>query len=215
MKTPFFERVGKYCFAKERSVLFFLVLSLPIVYGCFHLFSEYSKVQALEERFVNACKKGKTAIERKQKKEQFVQKFSNADPYFLDKKIESLPFLSREISELEKIIHHPALVDKRLFSSRLEFLKRGDNRLSFVEESIRSSGSIKETEEKQRYPVQMSEEDLKKLLSALESIPVGPFSPEEKSPQIVITDFRIEKRKTPVQTEVFEVDMQFLKREFN
>ncbi len=208
------ERIGKFCFSEKRALLFYSLLSLPVVFGAFYSFGQYKKIQVLEERFIGACKKGKTAIERKQKKEEFIQRYSHANPYFLDEQIESMVFLTNEISDLEKLEIHPAISDKRLPTSRLDFLKNGMNRLSFVEESIRSNGSIKETEEKQKYSVQMNREDVKRLLSSLENIPIEDFSVSDHRPQIVITDFRLEKRQTPVKTDVFEVDMQFIKREF-
>lgn len=210
----FLEKIGKFCFSEKRALLFYLILSLPVIFGAFYAFGQYKQIQILEERFIRACKKGSIAIERKQKKEEFIQRYSNANPYFLDEKIESLVFLGNEISDLEKLEKHPAISDNREITSRLDFLKNGMNRLSFVEESIRSNGSIKETEEKQKHSVQMNREDLKKLLSSLENIPIEDFFVSDHRPQIVITDFRFEKRQTPIKTDVFEVDMQFIKREF-
>ena len=209
-----FEKLGKMIFSKKRMFLFYLVISLPVFFGLVFALKKYGEISSLEERFSIACKKGKTAIERKQKKEEFIQKYSGANPYFLDEKIESMVFLQSEIRELENLIHHPAISDKRAFFSRLDFLKNGANSLSFIEESIRSNSHIKETEEKQRHIVEMNGEDVKILLSKLENLPIEGFESTSNRPQIVITDFRLEKRKSSVKTENYEIDMQFLKREF-
>ncbi len=206
------EKIGKFYLSK--SPFFFLLMLLPILAGSAYLFSSYAKIKELEERFYNACKKGRSAIEKKAQKEQFLERYAKPNPYFLDEKIESLTFLSGEILELETLIRHPALADKKLFESRLHFLKNGENRLHFVENEIRSSATIKETEEKQRHPVQMNGEDIKKLLSEIEDIPIESHVSSEHRPQMVITDFRLEKKQTPIKTEVFEVEMQCIKREF-
>ena len=207
--------IGKFCFSKKRAFLFYLALSLPIFFGVLYSFRGYQELKDSRENFFQVCKKGKTAIERKQKKEAFIQKYSSANPYFLDEHVESFVFLKNEISDLDKLLRHPAVSEKRVLSSRLDFLKNGGNKLEFMEESIRSNGKIKETDEKQKHPTQMNGEDIKELLATLENQPVENYPISENRPQIVITDFRLEKRKTPFSQEVFEVDMQFLKREFS
>ena len=108
---------------------------------------------------------------------------------------------------------HPALADKRSTEARLQFLDSEDNRLTFIEEEIRSSSTMKETEERQRHTVQMDEEDLKKLLSLIEEVSIDSFSPAENSPQIIVTDFQLEKKESPIKTKVFEIEMKLLKRE--
>jgi hypothetical protein len=206
------EKIGKFYLSKP--LFFFLLMLLPILSGSVYLFSKYAKIKDLEERFYNACKRGRSAIEKKWEKEKFLARYAEPNPYFLDEKIESLIFLTSEISQLEMLIQHPALGDKKLFESRLHFLKSGENRLHFVENEIRSSPTIKETEEKQRHPVQMNGEDIKKLLSQIEDVPIDAYSSIQNRPQMVITDFRLEKKQTPIKTEVFEVEMQCIKREF-
>lgn len=208
------ERIGKFCFSKNRSLSFYLIITFPILLGFCSLFIQYTKWKDLEERFDNACKKGKTALVKKGIKERFIQRYTDANPYFLENEIESLTFLSPEINELKNLIQHPALADKRILEERLHFLTKGANQFSFTEDAIRSSPSIKEIEEKQRHPVQMNGEDLKKLLSLMEDVPIDEYPLINHRPQIVITDFRLEKKQTPLKTNVFEVEMQFIKREF-
>ena len=70
---------------------------------------------------------------------------------------------------------------------------------------------MKEVDEKQRYPVQMDESDLKQILSLIEE---RQTSGRYKRPQILIKTFTLKKCETPLQTEVFEVEMALLKREF-
>lgn len=209
-----FEQLGKFCFFKLRPFYFLLILLTPILFAFAYFLVESSDLSHLEEAFANSCKRGKSALEKKKEKEYFTKRYSQGNPYFLDEKIESLSFLQSEQKELESWLKHPALVEKKLIESRLDFLKNGSNRLSFAEEAIRSSSTMKEVEEKQRRRVEMDETDLKQLLSLMEDLPMDTSSEISTRPQIVITDFQIHEKKTPLKTNVFEVEMQFIKREF-
>lgn len=209
------ESLGKFCFSHRRPFLFYLFLFLPIFFATLYAFMQAKKTKHFEDLVLSSCKKGKLALIRKKQKEQFIHCYSNANPYFLDTNIESILFSKHEIDELTAILQHPAITDKKQIEARLNFLTKGANHLSFTEESIRTTGTIKETEEKQRHPVQMDEEDLRKLLTIVEDMPIaGQTKIEASRPQIVITDFRLDTKQTPLKTNVFEVEMQFLKREF-
>jgi len=207
----FLETVGKLCFSKIRPFFFYLFLILPFVGACLYLGMQSVYLQELEGQFIQSCKKGKNALKRKGEKEKFLEKYSHAAPYFLDTHIESLLFLQKEKRALRELLQHPALTDKREIEERLHFLE--ENKLLFAEETLRTSGQIHESEEKQRTPVQMSEEDLKKLLCCIENIPIDSFSPQENSPQILLTDFQFEKKESSLKTPFLEVEMKLLKRE--
>lgn len=209
-----FERIGIFCFSLMRPIFFFFLLLAPIFFGLVYLYIQYTNINELEERFYRTCKKGKISLERKANKDLLIRRYADTSPYFLDEKIESLSFLQKEQKELELLIKHPALKKKRLIDSRLLFLTNGTNRLSFTEEAIRTSTSMKETEERQRHPVQMNEEDLKKTLALIEDVQIDSFSSPPYRPQCIITDFRLEEKQSQLKTNFFEIEMQFLKREF-
>ena len=204
------ERCGKACFTQIRPTLFFSLLLLPIFLAIIYLSFQKIQLQQLENRFAATAEKGKSTIEKKRRKEQFLNRFSEADPYFINKKIESLAFLETEKENLKILIQHPALPNKKLLKERFAFLSGEENRLAFSEENIRSSTKIKETDEKQRHPVQVDEKDLKKLFSLIEDVSINPFP----SPQLIIRNFKLKKRETLLQNEVFEVEMELLKREW-
>ncbi|HLB53025.1 MAG TPA: hypothetical protein VJK48_04885 [Chlamydiales bacterium] len=189
-------------------------MSIPILIATLFLFMQNRNLEELEELFIGASRKAKTAFERKQKKERFLGRYLYANPYFLNEQIESIVFLQREKQQIQALFSHPASVDKDLLQERLAFLSGNENRFSFIEENIRFSKEMKETEEKQRYPVQMDEDDLKKVLSIIENIPIGLHTPISSSPQLLIRELRMKRLQTPLQTEVFEVEMELHKREF-
>lgn len=210
----FLEQCGQIFFSRMRLPFFFLLILLPwILVGCLLVFQK-NQTEELEEKFRRAALKGKSALERKLRKESFLQTYSNSDPYFLDRQIEPFVFLEKEKERLEFLLCHPALPQKEAIQSRLAFLKSADNRLSFREENIRTTSQIKETEEKQRHPVQLDKKDLEKLLSRIENCPIGSFLPAEQSPQLLVRDLKLRQIKTPLQTEVFELELELLNREF-
>ncbi len=209
------EKFGRLFFAQMRPFFFFILMVIPLFAAAAFLFLQNNRIQEIEERFAAASTKGKAAFERKAKKEAFLHRYLNADPYFLDQKIESLLFLQNERKQIESWLRHPALPRKESLVERLSFLTEGANRLVFAEENIRTSGRIQETDEKQRHPVQMHENDLQKLLSLIEDIPVGPYLPPNGAPQLLVRDFRLKKIKTHLHTEIFEVEMDLVKREFS
>jgi hypothetical protein len=122
--------------------------------------------------------------------------------------------LQKELSAIQAMIDHPALSNKGILQERKAFLESETNRLAFTEENIRSTTKIKETEEKQRRPIQLDEQDLHRLLSSIEDISVGQFDPIPKMPQLLIRDMKIKKIENPFHSEVYEVEMELLKREW-
>jgi hypothetical protein len=208
----FLEKCGKLFFSSMRPIFFFALVFLPLLTATLLLFLEHTELQNLQSRFSNAARKEKIAFARKSRKERFLQRYCHADPYFIDHTIESFPLLQLEKGRLESMLYHPAFPESRLFKDRLAFIDA--NRLSFVEENIQASAHIKEVDEKQRHPVQMDEHDLKKILSLIEDVPIDTALASKNSPQILIKDFRLKKLQTPLQRDVFEVQMDLLKREF-
>ena len=191
---------------------FFLLTALPLLSATLFLFLEKGSLHELEGRFAAAARKEKIAFERKSRKERFIQRYSHADPYFIDQQIESFPLLMAEKERLESLLHHPAFPESAVLKERLQFLN--GNRLAFAEENIKSSSQLKEVEEKQRHAVQMDEQDIQKILSLIEDVPIGPYLPSSRSPQILIKEFRLKKQETPLQTQVWEAEMDLFKREF-
>ncbi|HSX10341.1 MAG TPA: hypothetical protein VLF94_01305 [Chlamydiales bacterium] len=210
--SQFFEKCGLIFFSRTRPLFFFALAVFPILAAALFIFMEKSKLQELEGRFAAAARKEKIAFERKARKERFIHRYSHADPYFLDQKIEAFPLLQAEKERLSSLLHHPAFPDSEVLKERLRFLT--DNRLAFAEENIQTSSQMKEIDEKQRRTVEMDESDLQKILSLLEDTPIGPYLPPNDSPQILIKELHLKKHETPLQTQVFEVDMDLLKREF-
>lgn len=208
----FLEKCGQLFFLRMRPLFFFALTIFPLIFVSIILAKQSNDLQELETRFAKAARKERLALERKARKEKFLRRYSNPNPYFLDQQIESVLLLQNERQKLLSLLHHPAFPESPAIRDRLHFLE--ENRLMFTEGKIEVSSQMKEVEEKQRHPVQMDENDLKHILSLIEDVSIDSFSPSAGSPQLLVKELHFKKQRTPLHTEVFEVEMDLLKREF-
>jgi len=214
MFDDFFENAGKFFFQKIRPSFFLIFLGIPPLVSSFFLFQEKKSMEVFQGQFSSISLKAKTAFEKKSRKERFLEIHKNSNPYFLDQEIESLSFLCSEKERIKNWLSHPAIANKSILQKRLHFLESNQNRLSFIDEEIQMSKFVKETIEKQKNSIELDEEDLKNLLGLIEETNSNPDSLKKNRPQLIISDFSITKKNTPLQNEVLELKMDILKREF-
>jgi hypothetical protein len=214
MSDSFFEASGRFFFQKLRPPFFLLLLGISPLVSSFLLFNERQSVEIFQNQFSSIALKSKTAFEKKERKERFLQTHKNSDPYFLDKEIESLSFLANEKTQLKNWLSHPAIANKDMLKKRLIFLESDQNRLSFTDDEIQFSKTVRETLEKQREIVEVDQDDLKNLLALIEETSLDSAPSKINRPQLVISDFSLTKKNTNLQNEVFELKMELLKREF-
>lgn len=199
---------------RSSPVLLWLLLAaapIPFFICLFHFFFGVQKLTQLEDEMERIHVKMTMLQESRQKESSLLASLKNPDPHYLDKHVETLIFLLPEIKKLETIqLENP---EEELTAKRLHFLKEGANRLRFSEEQIRANDQFRETEEKQEQPIELNEEDLKKLLCLLEGVTIWPYGPKEGRPQLIIKDFKITKKELPPHEKVFVVSLQFIKRE--
>lgn len=206
-----FNWFGKLYFSSLSPILLLGISLLPFLYGLIFFSLTWVKITDMEEAFSRSCVKGNLALERKKEKDELTQKHSNVSPYFLYEQIESYKPLEKEKEHLASILHHPALQHEQKFRMRFNQINEEKMKLHFIEESIRTGKGIKESEEKQVYPIEMESRDIKELLTRIE----GPSFNDLPRPQLIITDFHMKKKKTNLETSVYELEMQLLKREFS
>lgn len=108
------------------------------------------------------------------------------------------------------LVENPLNVD---LQRRLQFLKSTSNRLIFIEEKRRKAKGFVEIEEKQQYPVEVNEEDLKRTLSLIEGMTIWPYGPKENPPQLLIRGLELTRKESASQEKVFLLRMHLLRRE--
>ncbi|MBX9744904.1 MAG: hypothetical protein K2X08_06825 [Chlamydiales bacterium] len=209
-----FESIGRFFLLMLKPIFLFLIASLPLVLTSIYIVQKRLDLLSLQTQYEATLVKAYKSLNQRAEKERFISRYSETENYFLDHHIESLQLLQDEILWLQAYEHHPALAEKNLAKERLKRLSAGNNQISFLEEGIKKAQLYQETEEKMKKPVEVNETDLKKLLSLIENVEIGPYQPHPKSPQMIITNFSLKRRNSPFKQETFEVKLDLLKREF-
>ncbi len=205
-----FEKAGRFFFEKNRAIIFFVFLLTPFAISSLFLFSRFMKLRECEEAIERTSLQARSAIEKREKRARFFERYAKCEPYFINQHLETLPLLQKELRQLLQMKHHPGCSEQPSVSQRIAFLVGAQNRMRFAEENVRSSEKVKETEEKLQHTVEIDIDDLNNILSLIENMPIGSFSPDLASPQILIQDFLLSK-KDPT---VYKLNLALLKREF-
>lgn len=208
-----FEQVGRFLVRRCRTWSFFLFLTAPFCFAMLFLAFRFSSLRDLEEEYRRAELIERSALKQRARKGFFLGRYGDCDPYFISQELEKMELLSQRKEELRKKIEHPACWNRAALKSELSDCEQPQNRLSFLEEAFRTSksGAVKETEEKLRNPIKIEIRDLERILSVIEDVSIGEFSPNERSPQMLIRDFSLTRK----ENDLYELDLSLLKREFS
>lgn len=140
---------------------------------------------------------------------------AEADHYYVDKYLEAISLCQKEASELSRLIEEDPSLPNRELLKRLEHLEGQENQPRFIEGMVESHAQIRETLEKLSYPVEVAKEDLPLILARVEGVAIGEHSPGPAAPQILVTEFKLQRKKVQGDNEVFLLDLQFIRREFS
>lgn len=212
MKITLLPRFWKECVFHPATFYVLLVLGLiPSFWIVYHCSQKSSELENMSCKLEMLHKRSSLSKNKKNKEEQVLAYMRGADPYYLDKYVESLTFLDPEIKKWQRLSTEKPIL---AIEQRLEFLSSDKNRLMFAEGEIHKEGIFREVEEKQKHPIEVNEDDLKKILSLLEGVKISPYAAPEKHPQILIKQFDLTKKMHPeIKEKVFVLSMQLLKRE--
>lgn len=199
----------------SRTILYAMLFCLiPIVFVGMKIFSGIHGVNQISEKIEHV----QLAALQQEKKQAsnitVINHFKEADHFYIDKNLEVLTFLEPEIEALQKIVQHKNFTDDDVIKKRLELLTGNGNALRFSEGVVQTHPQFQETTETLIHPVEVNLHDIQKMLALIEGIQIGSFMPAESRPQLVILDFKLEKKKAIDKNEVFLLNMKLLKREF-
>lgn len=200
---------------QQRLVLYAMIAGiLPIFLAIMHLFSQLSDVQALQNH-LDMVHQSVLARESKQAVNLSVKEhFSGADHFYIDKQIESIRLLEPEIESLRKIAAQNNVVDNEAVKKRLEYLTN-TNTIVFTEGIVQKNPYFQETTETLVHPVELNLSNVAEILAKIEGVKIGSFKPGPDRPQMIITDFRIDKKTVDDKNEIFLLNLKLLKREFS
>jgi hypothetical protein len=197
-------------FSLDKLLIPLMIASLlPLGFILTQFFFKMQELLIAEERFDQLWRRSIVLEKKSALNHCFLNQIKNSDHFYIDKHLETLKFLESEIKQLQGSFH----IDHNDFAKqRIDFLQN-HNRLLFAEENIFRGENFQEVYERQQRPVELSEEDLKNLLSLIEGVSIGNYHPREGRPQLLFKDFELSKKMISSQEKVFTLSTQLLKRE--
>lgn len=200
---------------QSRLILYIMIAgTLPLLFVIFNFFNKIQSADQLQYAIQNVQT---MALQREKKQSVNISlrnSFRDADHFYIDKNVETLDFLTPEIESLQKIVSNPNFSEDENIKKRLEFLLGPSNNLSFTEGAVQSNPFFQETTETLAHPVEVNLDDLQKILSKIEGVDIGPYTPSPGRPQLIIIDFKLDKKNISDKNEVFGLNLKLLKREF-
>ncbi|KAF3362576.1 hypothetical protein PHSC3_000815 [Chlamydiales bacterium STE3] len=199
----------------QRLLIYAMVLCLiPFLFVVFQFYSKLNSVADLETQLEKVQHLALVQEKRQANNLTVISHFKDADHFYIDKNLETLTFLEPEVEALQKIVSHKNFPDDEVIKKRLEFLTGSGNSLKFSEGVVQTFPQFQETTETMIHSVEINIEDLQKILTRVEGVAVGPFEPSPNRPQLIVLEFKLDKKKAADKNEVFLLNMKLLKREF-
>ncbi len=200
---------------KERTFLYLILLGLlPLIFSLIYFQTKQGEVSSLAAS-IDDLKNMALIREKKQATNMAViSHYHDADHFYIDKYLETLTFLEPEVEGLHKTLSNKNVADDEVIKKRLEFLTGSGNMMSFSEGVVQSTPFFQETTETLVHPVEVNLQDVQKILAKVEGVTIGEYQPSPNRPQLLILDFKLERKPINERNEVFQLNLKLLKREF-
>ena len=200
---------------RNRLILYSVLLGLlPIIFMMVRLSSLNSEASLVEERVESIRSLADAYKKRQSINIATINHYREADHFYIDKHLETLNFLEPEIEALQKIVTHKNFPGDPIIKKRLEFLSGPLNSATFNEGMVQSFPLYQETVETLAHPIEVNVQDIKNILTMVEGVEIPPFLPLASRPELLMLDFKLERKKHQDGNEVFLLNMKLLKREF-
>lgn len=200
---------------QNRLLSYLMILGmLPVLFVGVMLASKLNSVNELGHN-LQSVKEQVLIREKKQAVNIAVrQNFRDADHFYIDKHLETQTFLEPEIESLQKLNANKNYPEDENVKKRLENLTSQANALAFSEGVVQTYPHFQETTETLVHPVEINVADLQKILALIEGVEIGPYKPAPHRPQLIILDFKLDKKSVHEKNEVYVLNLKLLKREF-
>lgn len=199
---------------KRLLIYLMLVGLIPIVIAWISFSSNLDQTNELKQRIANLQDQA-FIYEKKQSSNLAVRShFSDADHFYIDKNLETLSFLEPETESLKRMLNNPNFPDDDHIKKRMEMLTSNANSMIFTEGVVQSTPIFQEVTETLVHPVEVNVEDIRQILCRVEGVALDGCIPASERPQLIILDFKIDKKKVSEKNEVYLLNLKLLKREF-
>jgi hypothetical protein len=184
-------KIGKSVYL--RYGMLFILTFLPLLFVSSLIFLKENKLSQIKKKIDQlSLYATKTKKSRDSQKEYF-EKIKMGSPEFIKKNIESFIFLKGEIAELDNYLKYDFFKSNLELQKRYQFLTDESNKLTFKRENFKIVNTLRESEEKQKHPIEATFEDLLSLLSLIEDKQINDLSPPILSPMMIIKKIEIKK----------------------
>jgi len=200
---------------KSRALIYLLLIGLiPIFVALFGFISSQGHLSEMRSS-LNEMRDMALIREKRQAVNMAVRNhFRDADHFYIDKYLETLNFLEPEVEGLQNLLDNKNIADDEAIRKRLEFLTGSGNTLSFSEGVVQSTPYFQEISETLVHPVEVNSNDIQKILSRIEGLDIGHYSPSPNRPQLIVLEFKLDRKSLNEKNEVMSLNMKLLKREF-
>lgn len=200
---------------KSRTLLYLMLLGvLPALLALFNFLPEKSRLEDLRLELQNMEQMALLREQRQGANIAVRNYFRDADHFYIDKHLETLSFLEPETESLQKLLNNKNLAGDEPIRKRVEFLTGTANSMTFSEGIVQSTLFFQETAETLVHPVEVNGNDIKNILARIEGIELTPYAPGPDRPQLLILDFKLDRKNISEKNEVFLLNLKLLKREF-
>ncbi|MEC7840246.1 MAG: hypothetical protein VX777_09440 [Chlamydiota bacterium] len=200
---------------KSRLVLYVMIAGvLPLFFVMVNYWSTQNTLDELDIMIENIENKVINYKKQQGKNIAVINHYRDADHFYIDKYLETLNFLEPEIEALQKIVNHKNFTGDVNITKRMDFLTGSGNSMIFTEGVVQSYPLYQETTESLTHSIEVNVNDIKKILARVEGVNVGPYKPGPNRPQLIVMDFKIDKKQQPNENEIYQLNMKLLKREY-
>lgn len=178
-------------FAPRSIVLLFSTSVCLLLLIGFYFSLLYTRCKETEREIYRLQEKTQFLVENRRKLDQFIKVFGKSDPAFLQKQVEPLQLLEKEIAFLTEVKKRGGAEIYLPIMERLAFLQSGQNKIQFIKKSSREIFPFHETLYTLSHPVEVDLIDLGRILSLTEGVKIDEFSPHFSRPQIIIKQIEL------------------------
>ena len=200
---------------KERLVVYVCgVALLPLLITLIANWAALGEVNEVQSELDWLEESALTLAREEAPNEALAAHYAGADRFYLVKHLETLALMQDEVEMLQRTLRNQGIASQDTIEKRLQFLQ-SENHIVLSEGSRQTYPNFQEVSEGFQKSVDVNVTDLKRILGIVEGVPLLEEEIPEGAPQILITDFRLEKKKIGPSQENLQLNLKLLKREFS
>jgi hypothetical protein len=193
----------------NRLLVYVMILGfLPIIFAALYYTKNKNEWDEVAQQILNIHHLSANAARKQSLNTAVRHAYSEADQCYLENQLEPLFFLKKEREALEQLLKGPTFTGNEAAEKRYAFLTSNANHFEWVQGSAQTAEGVQQADLFLSHPVEIDAHDLKEILIRTEGHRKG-------KPQLIVTDFKLNKKALSSGNEVFELNMKLLKREFH